>query len=57
VIAAGVIGSLPVVPLLSRLSNRKGYAFVMVSILLGLFALSLMEIASGFYHPFLYGAF
>jgi alginate O-acetyltransferase complex protein AlgI len=57
VIVAGVIGSLPVVPLLSKLSNRKGYAFVMVSILLGLFALSLMEVASGFYKPFLYGAF
>jgi alginate O-acetyltransferase complex protein AlgI len=57
VIAAGVIGSLPVVPLVSKLSNRKGYAFVMVSILLGIFALSIMEVASGFYKPFLYGAF
>jgi len=57
VIISGVIGSLPIVPLLSKLSDKKGYAFVMVSILLGLFVLSLMEVASGFYKPFLYGAF
>ncbi len=53
---AGIIGSMPVIPLLSRFAGKWRIASVTsVAWLLGIFALSILEIASGFYHPFIYG--
>jgi alginate O-acetyltransferase complex protein AlgI len=66
VLIVAIIGSLPVIPWLSRLKQRLAsrwsfidacYSVALVSSLLGIFVLSVIEIASGYYQPFLYGQF
>jgi alginate O-acetyltransferase complex protein AlgI len=56
---AGVILSLPVSRYLNRLKQRFStvYSFATIVGLAGIFVLSIIEIASGYYKPFLYGAF
>jgi alginate O-acetyltransferase complex protein AlgI len=61
-VIAGVIGSLPVVSWLSRIRNKYSqwnivYSVCVITVLLSIFALSIMEISGGFYKPFLYGQF
>ncbi|MCX6007005.1 MAG: MBOAT family protein, partial [Chloroflexi bacterium] len=55
---AGIIISMPVVPWLARLTGKWRIAPVTsVAWLIGILALSVLEIANGYYQPFLYGNF